>query len=640
MTKALRRTSALAIATLLPLLVTSVAKAQAEVVVASDNFNRAGETPLTVGGNWQRFTLGGVANLAGNQVAGSTGDALYYWQGSGVFDNARQFSRARVTNAGGQVGLVLLGTADQALVAAWGGGTLYIYSYAGGVYQGNLTTAASTLQNGDFIEAVLDAGVITVKINGLVVATVANSTALTSGRPGFEFFQAGATLDDWAAGVPAGPNQGECDGVPDGTPCGESGNPCTGEGKCEGGECVDGDPVVCTPSDLCHGAGVCDPTTGVCSNPPLDCDDGNACTADSCELDKGCVNKPIPSSCDDGNPCTADTCNPSGGCTHTGIDGPDNSCGAVTNSSLCPLPLGLCGGSSTSTFRLLHIQDPTYSTILGGTVLNDYRLNASNPGQFFYNVFHAGTPGSDVDLTIEVPFPFATQGGHPIQVHGSVDVVDGCYDPGSSLQGFTITTDGGQLSNGGFPVIRLSDYATPNLGSTTNVHVSGTVPSTGLVYVTIHLDYDLKRTTGWQQGPDGKTAQGPDTNLDGTLDGLGGGPIVIAHPQPYGFGFGGGGATHDSTASSCNKFNKNPGIVGNMTAAADSDPVPGVRVQLIGPRGTIVGSTTSDANGFYMFSYKHKGKVADYTIKLPDLGREKTVTLRPGGWARVDFEGL
>src|SRR5262245_10826769 len=181
-----RLTGALAITMLLPLLATSVARAQAEVVVASDNFNRADESPLTVGGNWQRFSAGGVANLTGNQIAGASGDALYYWQGSGTFDNARQFSRARVTNANGQVGLVLLGTSDQALVAAWNAGTLYIYSYAGGAYQGNLTTTSSTLQNGDLIEAVLDGGMVTAKINGLVVATVANTTSLTSGRPGFE----------------------------------------------------------------------------------------------------------------------------------------------------------------------------------------------------------------------------------------------------------------------------------------------------------------------------------------------------------------------------------------------------------------------------------------------------------------------
>ncbi|HJQ97256.1 MAG TPA: carboxypeptidase-like regulatory domain-containing protein, partial [Candidatus Polarisedimenticolaceae bacterium] len=329
-------------------------------------------------------------------------------------------------------------------------------------------------------------------------------------------------------------------------------------------------------------------------------------------------------------------CNPTGGCTHTGIDGPDNSCGAVTNSSLCALPRGLCGGPSTPTFRLLDIQDPTFSTIQFKTILNDYRLNASNPGQFYYNVFQAGTPGAALDLSIEIPFPFVTQGANPIQVHDRAGSSGGCYLPGPSLSGFTITTDGGNLSSSGSPVILRSDFSPANLGSSTNVHVTGTIPSTGLAYVTIHLDYDLKKTTGWQQASDGKTAQGPDTNLDGTLDGLGGGPIFLATPTPYEFSFG----THASTPSSCNKFNKNPGVVGNLTTALDSNPVPSVRAQLVNPSGTVVASALSDVNGFYMFSYKHKGKAATYTVRLPALGKSKTVTLQAGGFARVDFDGL
>ena len=123
-----------------------------------------------------------------NHVAGASGEALYYWQGSGTFDNARQFARATVVQAGGQVGLVLLGAPNQALVVSWNAGTLYIYWYSAGSYQGNLTTAPSTLQNGDVIEAVLDGGVVYAKINGTVVASVANTTTLTSGRPGFETY--------------------------------------------------------------------------------------------------------------------------------------------------------------------------------------------------------------------------------------------------------------------------------------------------------------------------------------------------------------------------------------------------------------------------------------------------------------------
>jgi hypothetical protein len=592
-----------------------------------------------VGGNWQRLSAGGFVDLTGNEVAGVSADAVYFWQGSGAFGGTSQFSRVRVTNAGSQVGVVLLGTTTQGLVAAWNSGTLYIYWYSGGINVGALKTVSSTLQNGDVIEALLDGGIIYAKINGVVVTSVANTTTLSAGQPGFETYLGGAKFDDWEAGVvPA--VTGECDKATDGSPC-DDGDACTQLDVCKGGVCVGDNPVVCAPPDLCHGAGACNPGSGVCSYPGITCDDKNDCTADSCDPAKGCVYKPLANNCDDGNPCTVDTCNPAGGCIHTGSDGPDNSCGKVTDSSLCALPTGLCGTSSSAPqFRLLELQDPTFSAIKGSTILNDFIINASNPGQIYFNVFHAGAPGAAVDLTIDVPFPFVTQGAHPIQVFGSARSSGGCLVPGSSLTGFTITTDGGNLSPASYPVILRSDYTVPNLGSETRVHVTGTVPATGLVYVTIHLDYGLKKVSGWQQASNGTTAQGPDTNLDGTPDGLGGGPIYIASPQPYEFGFNGGGSTHAFTPSSCNKFKKNPGVNGNTLAAVTGSPVPSVRVQLFGPTGALVMTTTSDLDGFYMFTYKHKGKTANYTVKLPDLGKQKTVTLKANGYARADFEDL
>jgi hypothetical protein len=152
--------------------------------------------------------------------------------------------------------------------------------------------------------------------------------------------------------------------------------------------------------------------------------------------------------------------------------------------------------------------------------------------------------------------------------------------------------------------------------------VTGTVPATGLVYVTIHLDYGLKKVTGWQQASNGTTLQGPDTNLDNTLDGLGGGPIYIASPQPYGFSFGAGGTTHTFTPSSCNKFKKNSGVNGNTLASATGNPVQNVQVQLIGPTGALVGTTTSDPDGFYVFSYKHRARPRT-TRSAPDYRKRR-----------------
>lgn len=63
------------------------------------------------------------------------------------------------------------------------------------------------------------------------------------------------------------------------------GNPCTIDGCSLPAGCTHG-PVVCTPSDSCHRAGVCDVATGLCSNPGKDADtDGHVdglCGGDDC----------------------------------------------------------------------------------------------------------------------------------------------------------------------------------------------------------------------------------------------------------------------------------------------------------------------------------------------------------------------
>ncbi len=85
---------------------------------------------------------------------------------------------------------------------------------------------------------------------------------------------------DPATGICSDPN------APDGTMCSD-GNSCTLMDICAAGTCASGMPVVCTPLDACHVAGVCDPATGVCSDPNNEdgtaCNDSNSCTqTDTC----------------------------------------------------------------------------------------------------------------------------------------------------------------------------------------------------------------------------------------------------------------------------------------------------------------------------------------------------------------------
>jgi uncharacterized repeat protein (TIGR01451 family) len=160
--------------------------------------------------------------------------------------------------------------------------------------------------------------------------------------------------------------------------------------------------------------------------------------------------------------------------------------GQLTDTSYCLLP--------NNQFRLLYHNE----------TIDTYRLQSSNPGQFYYNAFYFGETGEVITMTIKIPYPFVTQegAGNPIQVHdGSGMTSSGCYAPWPSVTGFEIATAAmSPTSPAGNQIITPEDYATREIGSSTIVTVSGVVPSSGVVYVTIHLDYGLKKTGGWMKG--------------------------------------------------------------------------------------------------------------------------------------------
>ncbi|MDC3988437.1 FG-GAP repeat protein [Polyangium jinanense] len=89
----------------------------------------------------------------------------------------------------------------------------------------------------------------------------------------------GAPDDCQACSVALG---GTADGVCTlitGTSCDDA-NACTPADICQAGVCI-GNPITCTPLDACHDAGVCDPATGICSNPAKP--DGSPCMLGTCE---------------------------------------------------------------------------------------------------------------------------------------------------------------------------------------------------------------------------------------------------------------------------------------------------------------------------------------------------------------------
>jgi hypothetical protein len=128
--------------------------------------------------------------------------------------------------------------------------------------------------------------------------------------------------------------------LPDGASCADA-TVCDGAETCQGGRCMEGAPLDCDDGNACT-ADSCSPATGcghtVVSNgascgdgdacngaetcqagacvagTPLSCADADACTVDACNPLTGCTHQAV--ACDDGNPCTVDACDGAGGCTH------------------------------------------------------------------------------------------------------------------------------------------------------------------------------------------------------------------------------------------------------------------------------------------------------------------------------------
>ncbi len=146
--------------------------------------------------------------------------------------------------------------------------------------------------------------------------------------------------DACVGGTCAGGGKKDCD---DGNPC--TADSCDVKLGCAATPtthaCDDGDK--CTLSDTCA-AGKCVP------GKPMGCDDGDACTvAEACAA--GVCDKGKAKNCDDGNACTDDSCDPDKGCAHAA------NTGSCTTGNACLAP-GTCaaGACKSGKARLFSLK--------------------------------------------------------------------------------------------------------------------------------------------------------------------------------------------------------------------------------------------------------------------------------------------
>ena len=131
------------------------------------------------------------------------------------------------------------------------------------------------------------------------------------------------------------PADGSCSMVPanGGSPC-DDGNKCTYGEACSDGSCVGGKPLNCNDGDLCTDD-TCQPGIGCAtSHNDAPCDDGNICTVnDLCAAGECTAGGAL--GCDDNNVCTNDICNPLKGCLYTNNSQPCDDLDPCTEQDSC-----------------------------------------------------------------------------------------------------------------------------------------------------------------------------------------------------------------------------------------------------------------------------------------------------------------
>ena len=306
----------------------------------------------------------------------------------------------------------------------------------------------------------------------------------------------------------------------------------------------------------------------------------------------------------------------------------------VTNSSLCIFDRN--PETSDREFRLLFTPDvKNYPA---------FKLTASNPGQFFYNVFYTGG-GETASVEVTIPYPFVTQGATPVHVYSSIstytnDKGETCFTPeGSetSLQELiTLESYGSSATFGGTVTLVFTDLPVD--------------PVTGLVYLNMHLDYGLKGP-GVDANQDGKVDRYEKQGrlVDGTTlydaanyDNL----TEILIEDRYAYTFTSSNDLDGDTIFNQNVFKVTPGIAGFVFELIGGEleiyTHKDLTVRLVIPKNVKDHrdylEVFPDEDGWYMIEYKHTGKPTNYRFEVyrgDVLLVEKTVRLKGNEYEEV-----
>jgi hypothetical protein len=238
-----------------------------------------------------------------------------------------------------------------------------------------------------------------------------------------------------------------------------------------------------------------------------------------------------------------------------------------------------------------------------------YRLTASNPGQFRYNAFFIGQLDEGEDFTLQLPYPFVTQGANPVHVYSALKLGENkCLIPGKDITS--------QFSITGVPVALGTGYNT--FGQFATITVESNDEYSGFVWIVVHGDYGLKKSIG---------NLGKDANNNAVPTIFNDYKYTFKVKAPF---------TGQSIIENLNVFKRDPGFVGLVTDSF-GNPVKDVQVEIWGPTGTKLGAVSTDKDGWYAYNYKYTGKASTFSLKLPAYNMKQSVIMKSNTLIKTDF---
>ena len=180
-------------------------------VIATDDFNRANETPMA--GNWTQIEAH-EWNLTSNVATPAfvSLDTASYWNAT-TFPND-QYSQAKITvtgtgggGAGLGLGVRMSGTVGNAtyyrlVIDHASSNNIELSRIVGGAFT-QLWLRTQAFTNGDTLRLEVSGSTLTAKLNGTAIGTTyTDASPIASGRAGIAFSssETAATLDDWEGG--------------------------------------------------------------------------------------------------------------------------------------------------------------------------------------------------------------------------------------------------------------------------------------------------------------------------------------------------------------------------------------------------------------------------------------------------------